>query len=297
MLDLKIDTFLVLCETRNYTQTASILNITQPAVTQHIQHLENTYKTKLLYFDEKRQLHLTDNGRLLRAYAQKVKTDSQDFLNTLRAKPTEPDEIKIGTIVTTGESLVPRMVADYLKKYPKKKVSMYLDEADSLLVQLQNGRIHFCITDLDAIPDVYEYEYLFESEVICVCSPLHPLAGQTVEFEELNQYRLIFRENDTYSKRNLMKILTAHNQDIGKFRSYVEIGTINAVKKMVMENIGISFIYRFVVQDDLENQSLKQIHIHNFSSNHRFNLVWMKNSLFTPDNLQFLDICRTAKEE
>lgn len=94
-----------------------------------------------------------------------------------------------------------------------------------------------------------------------------------------------------------MKILTAHNQDIGKFRSYVEIGTINAVKKMVMENIGISFIYRFVVQDDLENQSLKQIHIHNFSSNHRFNLVWMKNSLFTPDNLQFLDICRTAKEE
>lgn len=93
---------------------------------------------------------------------------------------------------------------------------------------------------------------LFESETICVCSPQHPLAGKTVQFKELNRYRLVFRENDTYSHRNLMKILHTHNQDINTFHSYVEIGTINAVKKLIMEDIGISFIYRFVVQDDID---------------------------------------------
>ena len=54
MLDSKLDTFLVLCETRNYTRAASVLNITQPAVTQHIKYLENHYSTKLFYYDEKR---------------------------------------------------------------------------------------------------------------------------------------------------------------------------------------------------------------------------------------------------
>ena len=70
MLDSKLDTFLVLCETRNYTRAASVLNITQPAVTQHIKYLENHYSTKLFYYDEKRGLHLTENGKLLRAFAQ-----------------------------------------------------------------------------------------------------------------------------------------------------------------------------------------------------------------------------------
>ncbi|GAA0807976.1 LysR family transcriptional regulator [Faecalicatena orotica] len=292
MLDLKLDTFLVLCETRNYTQTASILNITQPAVTQHIQHLESCYQTKLLYYDEKRKLQLTEHGRLLQAFAQTVKEGSLDIAERLKSPPQEPEEIRIGTIVTTGESLVPHMVAEYLRKYPGKKVSMYLDEADALLIQLQNGRIHFCVTDLACPQDEYESEELFESETICVCSPAHPLAGKEVNFHELNDYRLVFRENDTYSKHNLMNILQSNNQDINNFRSYVEIGTINAVKKLVMENIGISFIYRFVVQDDLNLGRLSQIHIRSFSSPRVFRLAWMKDSYFTPTCLQFLDICR-----
>ena len=41
MLDYRIETFLTLCETMNYRITAERLNITQPAVTQHIHYLEN----------------------------------------------------------------------------------------------------------------------------------------------------------------------------------------------------------------------------------------------------------------
>lgn len=292
MLDFKLDTFLVLCETRNYTQTANILNITQPAVSQHIKHLESHYQTKLFYYDEKRRLHLTENGKLLREFAQTVRSDSHRIEERLKADQNEPEELKIGTITTTGEWLVPHFIAEYLQEFPDKKISMYLGEADALLKQLQNGRIHFCITDIYCPPNEYESEELFESDTICVCSPAHPLAGKTVDFRELNDYRLVFRENDTYSKRNLMQILHAHNQDINSFYSYVEAGTINAVKKLVMENVGISFIYRFVVQDDLKHGLLSQIHIHNFFAQHQFNFAWMKNSFFTPTTLQFLGICR-----
>ena len=79
-----------------------------------------------------------------------------------------------------------------------------------------------------------------------------------------------------------MKILHDHNQDITNFSSYVEVGTINAVKKLVMENIGISFTYRFVVQDDLDSGHLSQIYVRNFLSRSFFNMTWMKNSFFTP---------------
>lgn len=192
MLDSKLDTFLVLCETRNYTRAASVLNITQPAVTQHIKYLENHYSTKLFYYDEKRGLHLTENGKLLRAFAQTVQADSVQIAQRLKAPPEEPDKIKIGTIVTTGESLVPLMVAEYLRRYPNKKVSMYLDEADALLEQLKNGRIQFCITDIHCPQETYERKELFEGETICICSPKCPLAQRTVDFCDLTDLRLIF---------------------------------------------------------------------------------------------------------
>lgn len=292
MLDVKLDTFLTLCETKNYTQTAALTNITQPAVTQHIKYLESYYETRLFYYDEKRRLHLTERGKLLRSYAQTIKADSHIIEKRMKSPPEMPDELKLGTLTTTGEWLVPHMVGEYLKKYPHKKTSMYLGEADELLLQLKAGRIQFCIIDTYCPPEEYESHELLEANAICVCSPEHPLAGKTVDFKELNDYRLVFRENDTNSHRNLMHILHAHNQDIDNFQSYLEIGTINAVQKMVMENIGISFIYNFVVQDKLDRGLLSQIYIRNFSSHSMINLVWMKDSFFTPSNLQFLEICK-----
>lgn len=41
MLDFRMDTFLAVCRHRNYTRAAEELNITQPAVTQHIQYLQS----------------------------------------------------------------------------------------------------------------------------------------------------------------------------------------------------------------------------------------------------------------
>ena len=65
MLDFRMDTFLAVCRHRNYTRAAEELNITQPAVTQHIQYLQSYYGVKLFSYQNKR-LALTEEGELLR---------------------------------------------------------------------------------------------------------------------------------------------------------------------------------------------------------------------------------------
>jgi len=292
MLNYKLDTFLSLCELRNYTRTAESLHLTQPAVTQHIKYLENYYDTKLFYYDERKRIHLTEHGKLLRAYAQTVKADSEILKDRLAAPMGQPDKYKIGSLTGTGETIAPKIVAQYLERYPDKKVSIYLGEADDLLVQLKNGRIHSCIIDTYCPPDQYNVCELFESETICVCSPEHPLAGRTVSFPELNQYRLIFLEENSNSMHNLTDILHRYDQDIRNFSSYIEVGTITTVHNMVKENIGISFVYRFVVQENLDQGSLCQIFIENYLCNAHFNFVWMKNSLFERENQEFLEVCQ-----
>ena len=50
MLDQKLETLLKVCELKNYTTAASELNLTQPAVSQHIKALEDEYNQKNSFF-------------------------------------------------------------------------------------------------------------------------------------------------------------------------------------------------------------------------------------------------------
>ena len=61
MLDFRVETFLTVCRTMNYTRAAEELNITQPAVSQHIAHLERDYGVPLFAYRNKK-LQLTDAG-------------------------------------------------------------------------------------------------------------------------------------------------------------------------------------------------------------------------------------------
>ena len=47
MLDFRVNTFLAVCQTLNFTQASKELGLTQPAVSQHIKLLENFYHTRL----------------------------------------------------------------------------------------------------------------------------------------------------------------------------------------------------------------------------------------------------------
>ena len=103
---------------------------------------------------------------------------------------------------------------------------------------------------------------------------------------------MIFREEGSKSYLNLRSILHSYNQDVHNFASFVEVGTINSIHNLVIENVGLSFVYKFVVQKNLDRGVMSQIFINDFKCKTFINYVWMKNSFFTEKNREFLDICK-----
>ena len=59
MLDHRIETFMAVCELMNYRKAADLLHITQQAVTQHIQFLENEYGCRLFLYEKRKFLFTT----------------------------------------------------------------------------------------------------------------------------------------------------------------------------------------------------------------------------------------------
>ena len=74
MLDYRIDTFLEVCRFMNFTKAAQSLNITQPAVSQHIKYLEEQYHTTFFAFRGKK-MELTEEGKVFLNSARTFRHD------------------------------------------------------------------------------------------------------------------------------------------------------------------------------------------------------------------------------
>lgn len=82
MLDHRMETFLTVCETMNFTKAAAKLHITQPAVSQHIRYLEAAYDIPLFHYKE-RKLMLTPEGALLYKAGLAMRNDDRELRQRL----------------------------------------------------------------------------------------------------------------------------------------------------------------------------------------------------------------------
>src|SRR5262245_64701871 len=63
--------FLALCETLNFTRASERCNVSQPALTRAIQHLEGKLGGPLVH-RERGNTHLTELGRIMQPYFEQV---------------------------------------------------------------------------------------------------------------------------------------------------------------------------------------------------------------------------------
>ena len=105
MLDPRVETFLTVCETMNFTKAASLLHITQPAVSQQVRALEEQYGRKLFRY-KSRQLFLTEEGELFLRTARTMRQDAIRLQESLRQMGKER-LLRFGATLTIGEYIMP----------------------------------------------------------------------------------------------------------------------------------------------------------------------------------------------
>ena len=102
MLDFRVETFLTVCKTMNYTTAANLLHITQPAVSGHIRFLEEKYNTTLFTYKNK-QLFLTHSGEILKAHLITMKNDEKNIQDEIKNCNSDTEFLSLGVTMTVGE--------------------------------------------------------------------------------------------------------------------------------------------------------------------------------------------------
>lgn len=260
MLDFRLLTFLDLCHSKSYTKTAERLNITQPAVSQHIKYLEQYYGVKLILY-QNRHFSLTKEGE----YLLKEITRLNLLSNSIRQNIQEISEaqdlptISIGSNPTIGEFILPGLISSYTMQEPSCRIRSIIDSSEQLARQIRSGSIDFLITDKADFCPEFERHLFCKERICCICNPHHPLAGQSVTLAQLSQEKIIYRERTSHAYRVLQKSFKRLGYNLDAYDIPFETGSMYSIIQYLKEREAISFLYRCAVKEYLGTGELAEI--------------------------------------
>lgn len=294
MLDFRMETFLTVCQCMNFTRASEKLNITQPAVSQHIHFLEKHYNTKLFRYEGKK-LKLTGAGEILRNASLTMMHDEISIQNQMQ-KTEKEEEIHFGATRTVGDVLMGRILERYLRRYPDAKICMIVDNTQELLRKLDEGIIDFALVEGFFQKNEYDCQKYSDENYIAVCAPDYVwgghndgdpdslrktvFSGRTVSVEKLFHERLLVREEGSGTREVLERCLDAQNLSIGDFDKVMEVGSLQTIRELTKAGCGITFLYETAVRDELKEGTLKRIPLKGFDITHEFNFIWRRGSIY-----------------
>lgn len=278
MLDIKVETFLAVCEEMNYTKAAKKLNITQPAVSMHIKHLETYYGVPFFIFEGKR-FQLTPYGDLLYNSLLSMQNNEIYLKEQLEIIKSKKNIINMGATLTVGEFMIAQSISRYIKSHPESDVSVVVSNTNELLEKLDSGNIDFAILEGDFPKSSYAYQTLFKLEFIPICSSTHLPWPNPLKIQHLMNERLIVREPGSGTRKILEDALGQSHLSINHFKNITMIGNMNAIIDLVIDNCGITFLYKNAVTDALFKNEVLEIPLTDFHIEHEISIIWKKDNI------------------
>jgi len=229
--------FSVLAEVQHYTTAAAQLEISQPALSSAMRHLENELGVKLF---EKvgRNIRLTEQGR----YYQKKVEESLDILlaanqTLISSRDEAPVILRIGFVSGILSGTVAQQMAKYLQEESRCRFLLTEGSAVDLLDLLRQEKLDMAIVDASSRDRNLHFRHLGERD-FCVAMPKdHPLAEQSALTDsQLSSYPQIgFHHNqDSFEK-------WASRPDV-KSHFPCHVNTVSAALDLVDANLGVTVI-------------------------------------------------------
>jgi len=289
MMDQKLISFMSIVRLRSYTGAARELSLTQPAISHHMRLLEEEYGHKIFIYEGKK-LVLTEAGKILYDHAESASAKERILKEKLSGLISKKREVKFGATMTIGEFTIAPYLSELFQTFPEYHFSILVDNTNILMEKLRKGEIHFALIEGLIDKDDYDAKLLKTCDFIMVTAENHKITKKKkVMLEDLLDEKLIIREKGSGSREILERGLAERNRSLESFRGIIEMGNVNVMKRMTMEGVGISLMYRDAALEELKQGRLVEVPVENLKMEREFNFVQIRSEAIPAPYQQFLN--------
>ncbi len=263
MLDLhELHVFLVAAETENFSETGRVLQISQPAVSGHIQSLEQHLRTQL--FDRTgRNIKLNEVGEALVPVARNLLNQArlvEEFMAFQRGQLS--GHLAVGCSTAAGKYVLPRIMSRFLNIHPNVRILCDVGRRGQALDRLCAGEIDVAVTSLRIPRRAIEYKHFADDRLVLIAQTIHPwAASKQITADQLTEFPLILREPGSGTSITLNRGLSQFDMSIEMLDARLVLGNTEAIVRAVVEGIGPAFVSKVAVEDLLKQGLLVEIDV------------------------------------
>lgn len=219
------------------TKAAQELFISQPSLSQSLNRLENSVGCPLFIRRKGKGIELSDAGKLLLQYVDRVLQELDDGINAVR-ELSENAAVQV-SIASSIHDLCNELLLGFLEKKPDIHISQQLIRINSLTELLLNDEIDFAISPCPLPDSRLDCRALYTEELLAIVGPGHRLYGaQEVARNELLHERFIL--NYSEADRNYLDMLF---EDEGlDFDIVLETNEPSTIQRLVASGTGVAFV-------------------------------------------------------
>ncbi|MDE4542774.1 selenium metabolism-associated LysR family transcriptional regulator [Thermoanaerobacterium sp. R66] len=289
----ELNIFLSVCEYGSMSEAAKHLYMTQPAISQAISELEEEYNVKL--FDRiGKKLVLTHAGEILRDYGKKINLLLMETENTLQnISDTKAGKLKLGASRTVGTYLLPKIIGKFLKLYANVELPFCISNTTEIVNMILNSEIDLGIVEGPIHSDSIEKKHLLDDELYLICSKEHQWAKKNIiQMDDLSKADFIMREVGSGTREIFENTMKSHNIE---YDIKLELNSIEAIKKAVEANLGVSVISKLALNEELKSSKLIKIEIEGIKFTRKFNIIYHKDKYLSDLHKKFIDFICSVK--
>jgi DNA-binding transcriptional LysR family regulator len=247
-----LTTFLTVIERGSFSAAAKHLNISQPAVTLHIQSLEEELGQSLL--DRRyRRITLTEAGQLLVPYAQKVLLDEQDIFADMAALSGEvAGTLTIASSTTPGDYLIPELLGGFLQRYPRVRPQLMITSSQEAARAVDACEANIGITGARIKGYRVDYSACGHDELIPIAAPTSvPGMATHLKVSDLAAWPWVMRGGNSGTQQQIQKILADNHVPYENLNCIVELGNAEAIIGAVEGGLGIAIVSKSAAEKAL----------------------------------------------
>jgi len=285
----KLEVFTVVTEEGSFSAAAERLHLSQPAVSRHMQELEDALGIRL-FKRLRRGVSLTPGGEILRDYTVQILylvREAEGALTDVTSLAV--GQVKIGATPGVSVYLLPRWTRSFTKVYPNLTVSLSTNTTSGVIDDIVTGRVDLGVVEGE-LEDVWRERLdsivLQDIDLMLVVGEEHPWwEVNVIGVEALDKHPFVTRQPGSRTRVWIDEILTSKGIQP---RLVAEFDNPEAIKEATMAGLGATILPDYAVTRERANGLLRAIPIADLQLQRQLKLLWDTERPFSPVARAFL---------
>ncbi len=274
----QLRTFLEVSRNKSFSRAAEKLHVTQPSISAQIRALETFLGHRLLERGGGK-VTLTAAGRVFEPFAENTLSQLNHMVLTLADLERLPrGALSVSANDSTALYVLPVFFSKFRKQYPRVALNIVRAERTKSLELVLDREVDFGVVSLPLKDKRLHVEVIHTDEFVLVVPASHPLAGfESVSLQQVAQHRMLLLKQGR--RREQLDELFAQEKLIPRIA--MELDSNELLKRLILKEMGMGFLPKINVLDELRSGTLKIMPIENVKISRDLALISRKDRILT----------------